>query len=327
MMQSITDKLQRLSREWRYALGTEQSLYHTKNPRDVVVMYHNVLPEEIPSINIRNISVENFRRHLQYFKKRYALVSLNEMFTSKSKHNRLAITFDDGLINNLRHALPVLESEKVQATFFITTSWLLGESTLWPDALSVLLSKVPHQVRYGGVNYKRTSAIHFRNELTGELIQHVLLHESPAAIEKFIEELKVTTGCNPSQMKELEDAIRVTVGEEIKLLSQSEYVTIGSHAVSHHNMTLMSDEAVMRELIDSKKYLEHATGKAVNSIAYPFGLYTRTMLNVAQHAGYTQQFAVNYLHDEDQPDVRVMNRIGLYCDRSFVEQMHLVNLF
>lgn len=326
-MSRIADKLQRISRALHYRFGIEQALYDKSGAHDVVVMYHNILPQARPDVNIRNLAADEFEKHLKYYKMRYDVVPLQQLFEGKANHPRLALTFDDGLVNNLRYALPVLESEKVPATFFITTSWIRGESTLWPDVLSVLLSKVDSEVHYKRERFVRTSPIHFHSEVSGQQLQHVLLDEAASDILKFIQELENKCDCHPSLEVAYEDLCRIMTGEEIKLLAQSPYASVGSHCVSHHNLLQLPFLQVKEELQDSKSYLEKVTGKEVDAIAFPFGLYTREMLDIATDIGYKHQLAVNYLHTDDKSDARVINRIGLYNDRSFVEQMHLVNGF
>jgi peptidoglycan/xylan/chitin deacetylase (PgdA/CDA1 family) len=54
---------------------------------------------------------------------------------------------------------------------------------------------------------------------------------------------------------------------------------IGSHSLSHHEMTSLSDERLVRELRDSKKELEDLTGKDVLSFCYPAGKYNQRVID------------------------------------------------
>jgi peptidoglycan/xylan/chitin deacetylase (PgdA/CDA1 family) len=57
--------------------------------------------------------------------------------------------------------------------------------------------------------------------------------------------------------------------EEVKQLSKSEYVTIGSHTVNHVITPNCTDDELKNELSRSKQKLEEWTGKIVNTFAYP----------------------------------------------------------
>jgi peptidoglycan/xylan/chitin deacetylase (PgdA/CDA1 family) len=322
----LGERLQRYNRALHYALGIEQALYKNPPAHSAIIMYHNVLPNTRTDVNIRNISTSDFRKQLRYFKKRFDIVPLSKIFDNTARPNSIAITFDDGLINNLRHALPIIEEEKVPVTFFVSTSWLNGQSMLWPDLLSLLLCKEQYEVEFEKLIYKRVSPIHFKNELTGQLIQQALLAAPPNQVEAFIETLSKKLNFL-SEQQDMEDMCRVMKGEETKILSQSKWVEIGSHCVSHHNLLHLADDKVKDELTDSKNYLEKVTGYKVESIAYPFGLYNARIKALAKEAGYTRQLAVNYLLPEDHADSSICNRLGLYSDRSCAEQLHAVNEF
>ena len=62
---------------------------------------------------------------------------------------------------------------------------------------------------------------------------------------------------------------------------------IGSHTLSHANLTLLSDDDLVRELSESKKILEDLTGKQVTSLSFPFGRVNARVWKTAQALGYT----------------------------------------
>jgi peptidoglycan/xylan/chitin deacetylase (PgdA/CDA1 family) len=66
---------------------------------------------------------------------------------------------------------------------------------------------------------------------------------------------------------------------------------IGSHTLTHRDLTRLSPEALGRELRDSKKAIEDMTGVAVAAISYPFGRYSQRVLDAAAAAGYTCGFS------------------------------------
>jgi peptidoglycan/xylan/chitin deacetylase (PgdA/CDA1 family) len=62
---------------------------------------------------------------------------------------------------------------------------------------------------------------------------------------------------------------------------------IGSHTVSHANLTLLSDDDLAAELSRSKNILEDVVGKLVSSLSFPFGQWNRRVWDAALDAGYT----------------------------------------
>src|SRR4051794_25527888 len=62
-----------------------------------------------------------FERVIRYVRRHFQVVPLRDLVAEKapSSNRRMAITFDDGLRNNLEVAYPVLKAHGVPATFFV----------------------------------------------------------------------------------------------------------------------------------------------------------------------------------------------------------------
>jgi peptidoglycan/xylan/chitin deacetylase (PgdA/CDA1 family) len=74
-------------------------------------------------------------------------------------------------------------------------------------------------------------------------------------------------------------------GGQIREISMQGH-EIGSHTLSHANLTLLSDKDLAMELAESKKILEDFIGKPVTSLSFPFGRMNRRVWNVAQSIGF-----------------------------------------
>ena len=61
---------------------------------------------------------------------------------------------------------------------------------------------------------------------------------------------------------------------------------IGAHTVTHARLTEIPEEAVRREVCDSKSDLEQLLGRPVDMFCYPFGAYNEAVRNVVQEAGF-----------------------------------------
>jgi len=68
---------------------------------------------------------------------------------------------------------------------------------------------------------------------------------------------------------------------------------IGSHTLTHANLTLLPKNELYKELSESKKILEDILGKPVKSISFPFGRVDERVWNAAKDVGYT--FATSYV--------------------------------
>ena len=61
---------------------------------------------------------------------------------------------------------------------------------------------------------------------------------------------------------------------------------IGSHTMTHPDLTAIDDEALRWELSESKVRLEALTGSEISSFCYPFGYFNRRASEAVDAAGY-----------------------------------------
>jgi peptidoglycan/xylan/chitin deacetylase (PgdA/CDA1 family) len=78
--------------------------------------------------------------------------------------------------------------------------------------------------------------------------------------------------------------------ENIKELSDKGF-EIASHGVWHSDLTLLDENELRNELINSKTELENLTKKTVSALSFPYGSWNKKVLEVAEECGY-KKFAV-----------------------------------
>ncbi|MCU0609174.1 MAG: polysaccharide deacetylase family protein [Chitinispirillaceae bacterium] len=62
---------------------------------------------------------------------------------------------------------------------------------------------------------------------------------------------------------------------------------IGSHGMTHSDLTMLGSADLAAELRESKKILEDITGRAVTALSFPFGSWNQRVWESAQEAGYS----------------------------------------
>lgn len=78
----------------------------------------------------------------------------------------------------------------------------------------------------------------------------------------------------------------------IKTLSTNN-IEIGSHTISHPDLSMMSVPNINEELVTSKKFLENLLGKPVISFCYPAGKYSDAVVSSTHQAGYLYATTTN----------------------------------
>ncbi|MCS6893038.1 MAG: polysaccharide deacetylase family protein [Deltaproteobacteria bacterium] len=92
---------------------------------------------------------------------------------------------------------------------------------------------------------------------------------------------------------------------EIQEMVKSGLVEIGSHSVSHSDLTQIPNDKVWHEIYHSKKLLEQISGCEIVSFAYPFGKVNDRVAELIKQTGYRVAFRIG-------PSLPISNADHLY---------------
>lgn len=81
--------------------------------------------------------------------------------------------------------------------------------------------------------------------------------------------------------------------EQLRDLSSDDLVFIGSHSVSHPNLSHVDEARALAELQQSKSELEAILATEVATFSFPHGAYDSRTVALARQAGYRRVFSVN----------------------------------
>ncbi len=99
---------------------------------------------------------------------------------------------------------------------------------------------------------------------------------------------------------------------EIKELSDSGLITIGSHSMSHPNLSEnISIDDFKKEIFDSKQILENALNKKVTLFSYPFGGVSLKARAYVIRAGYKAAVGTNFPFGYPDNDVFSLKRLRI----------------
>jgi peptidoglycan/xylan/chitin deacetylase (PgdA/CDA1 family)/SAM-dependent methyltransferase len=242
-----------------------------------ILLYHRVAS---PATDVHGLAVtpEQFGRHMALLRAEYDLLSLEELIAAIQRgripSRAVAVTFDDGYVDNLTSASPVLLNHRVPATFFVTTERLTERLRFWWDTLeSVLLTGRPLPLSLtidlpGGRRSLATATAADRRT-AHDVIYHEIV-ASPAAqrdeVTAFVARWSGHGGAD-----NLPDAAQRMAAEEVVALARRPGHSVGAHGV-HHLMMRRQPVAVQREEVERSRHaLEALLGSPVEWFAYPFG--------------------------------------------------------
>lgn len=223
----------------------------------------------------------------------------------------IAITLDDGYADNLLHARPLLERHDVPATVFVAAG-CLGRPGFWWDELErVALTPVdlPRHLRLvvrgemhawdlgAGARYPPdaqardagwqgwTEPPTERHRLFLTLYRILRPLGDPERRHALADLGAWAGGASP----DTSPARPLTV-PEMRRLAAGGLVEVGSHTLTHPQLSVLDREAQRSEIRDSRRALKEMTGEAVVSFAYPYGAradYTPETVALVKEAGFS----------------------------------------
>lgn len=312
----LQNRFKRLTRDTGWHLGLNHSFYKKARGARILV-YHGICQHDPLSFNTLFVTLKAFESQLRLYKKYFNIVSLDDFCQQRFSSDRFTVclTFDDGFANNYKYVLPLLEQYEVPATFFITGIRQAGYDILWNDVLCIAY-------KYGPLK------LLFRNE---EFVKGRDKKYISSSGKRLVDILRSTEFSDKSEMIELLGSLRhkaqndywlQMTKEEIKMLSRSKWVTVGSHSYYHNDLAKISMLSVKDDLARSKQFLENITGKEIKAMAFPYGSYTREVVASARDAGYSQLLATDFLFPEDKEDRILRERFTINPFISNINQLH-----
>ncbi len=239
------------------------------NKNIAILLYHRVIDSNYNFWKL-NVSPSTFEKHMKYLKETYHILKLEDDWTTivKPDEKYVIITFDDGYVDNYKFALPILEKYKIPATIFVSTDYIDTNYMYWWDELEkiFIIDKYRGSFEFEGKKYN----LNDQNDASTTCIdiRNYLKNLSPIERESKFEKLRHLLNVTPIYTEEL----RSLSSSELKILSQSEFCSIGVHTKSHISMGKNAPTELMQhEIVESKKILESYIQKEITTFAYPYG--------------------------------------------------------
>jgi peptidoglycan/xylan/chitin deacetylase (PgdA/CDA1 family) len=290
-------------RDISWAFGLNSSLEKARGCR--ILVYHGICADDHLRYNTLFLKLKTFEQQLKLFKKYFQVISLDDYYHLRFSDQRFAVclTFDDGFANNYKYVLPLLEQYKVPATFFITGIRDAGYDILWNDVLAMAYCHGPSEIVFQSQVYVKRKEGKYRSVSTGKYLADKLRNLEFDAKAEMIQILE------SFRRKADDDYWMQMTKDEIKGLSCSKWVTIGSHGYYHNDLAKVSIASLKNELYRSKQFLENITGKEVKALAFPYGSYSKEVLKQAVYSGYSQLLATDFLLPGDTGDAILKDRL------------------
>jgi peptidoglycan/xylan/chitin deacetylase (PgdA/CDA1 family) len=199
----------------------------------------------------------------------------------------VAVTFDDGYIDALTTASPILSELGIPGTFFVNSDCLDEPHERWWDIVErVFLGEAPLPpvlaLRVGAADWQAaTSSAMERAAALDGLNRAAWPLDGPARRQLAADVLSwsgATAAVRPTH--------RVVTSDDIRVLAARPGHTIGAHTTNHLALTAHPAATKRREIGDDKAALERVLGRGVRLFAYPYGEFDAETIGAVRDAGF-----------------------------------------
>ena len=284
-----------------------------------ILIYHGIDAIGETKYNSRFISKVFFEEFIKHITTHYNVISLDDFYQKKFKKGTLniALTFDDGYLNNYKYAVPILEKYNVPACFYIT---IIHEKApyLWADFLDLVSYHTERkEVILERNHYQKNDKKEFI--WNGTSMKNVAKTLPYNVLKMIYEVFKDDWKALPTE--DLEDYWKLMNAKQIKEIADNPLFTIGAHGETHASLVDIPLSAAKKEIANSKKQLEAICKQPITEFAFPFGYYNQELADYCTEVGYERLLLVDYNTKKDAQNNAWKNRFVMNPYISMEQQL------
>lgn len=260
-----------------------------------VLTYHrfpNAHGPELFDDDVVDVTPEAFERQIICLKRHFTFVGVDELCAFAAgkniPQNSIAVTFDDGYLDNYEQALPILQRHGARATFFLSTAYIDERRIYWWDRVSYIVKRSSVPTISLDYPYRVDIPLGDRN-LANERVQRIVKTHPSLELERFLEQFARAAGVAWSRKLERSFADRLLLTwDHVRELKRAG-MDIESHTRTHRVLQTLAPLEIEDELAGSRADLERELGQRSRAVAYPVGnpLVDSSPIRKAVHdAGY-----------------------------------------
>ena len=234
-------------------------------PGVAILCYHSVRGAEtdVPFAEL-HVSSDTFERHCKLIAECCDPMSLADLRAAREgalplPPRPVILTFDDGYVGVLEHALPVLEKYGLPAAVFACTGPIVEQQHFWFDVL----------YRRDGedavLNAKRSTFSRW-STIRASLHQRVDLHEKHRPMDVH----------------------------ELGRLAASSLIEIGAHTTTHPTLAVEPSDEQRHEIQNCRATLQDLLRRPIDAFAYPYGSlrqdYSAETVDIVRDTGFDLAF-------------------------------------
>jgi len=281
----------------------------------VILMYHSIAGADATgSIDPDNrMDPAEFERQMSFLASHRTVVSMDRVADAVRGRADLApgsvaITFDDGYMDNLTVAAPVLARLGLPATLYLPTSYIDTGATQWIDRLHCAFRTRSAQRIEGAVigSAPMNLGSPGDEQRAYEMLKAALRRAHPTERELLLASVESQLGTTPPSTR-----LTMTWSDVRVLLREFPAFSIGGHTRSHADLGDTSATHTEDEIVGCFEAIERHTGVRARHFSFPYGRWSSVGAEVLKREGAASGVASGSLPRARQGvDVMRLSRVA-----------------
>jgi peptidoglycan/xylan/chitin deacetylase (PgdA/CDA1 family) len=268
---------------------------HTRLNVDLVLLYHRFATAQPDPLGLC-VSPANFKEQLALLRERFEVVPLAAIAETVRSvapgSGRIAITIDDGYVDNLTGGIPLIAEAGLPATLFAATGHIeTGRPFFWDEMQRLLTGPGPRpaQLRIG--EWTWPTATPEQRETARKELHRLTQPRSSQQIEQTLRALRTWAG---SAAGDPPESTRPVTVEELQQIAATPGIEIGAHTRDHVNLAHHPADEIQAQIERSRDDVASWTGARPRAFSYPFGIPRHDVSDEARRiaAGAGFEYAV-----------------------------------
>jgi peptidoglycan/xylan/chitin deacetylase (PgdA/CDA1 family) len=277
-------------------------------PSAAMLMYHSVV--ENPQLTENSIgtskSISVFEAHMRTLAQRFTPVTVDQIVDFANGGRELppravAVTFDDGFLDNLEIALPILSRYAIPAIFYIMVGAVETGITPWYCRINFAL--------------RTTRKREWTDPEQGRVYKLENLQDRKVALSAAWEAGARKTGAVQTEyVRQIEEALEIETvpsnlmltWDQVRAVRKAGH-TIGAHTITHPNLAHVTKDEAQSEIVGCKERLEKELGEPIRHFSYPHPAlnpnYSHQTIEITREAGFKSAALTTCgaVHKGDEP--------------------------
>jgi len=297
--------------------------------------YHSVIGDDAPADDPRTriaVTQSQFESQLAELRKHWTPIALSELdrcFRNNEPipERSVFVTFDDGFLNNLNVAAPILKKYEIPATIFLTTGLIETDDTIWPlELVERIVAWYGNDLPLPNGNETLTLPTEPRERIEAAIaVMNRCKSLADVDRTRYFEMIRSKTVFQPSEYWQYE-LYRFMIWQDARQLQEMGF-ELGAHTVSHCNLAKLPIDEAVREMRESKERIEAELGMECFAVAYPFGdrsAFSDAVVEAARGLGFRIGVTLCMHRNSQRPDPMRLDRICVTGDMTLASFRSLI---